>query len=254
MAAGLVLSTFVLVMYGACVKGIGLTSIGSEWGRRTRAWVVKIGAVSASLAKRLGLSISPGSHLRVGVAVVALGIVIVLDVATGLVLAAVIATFARVAQSSTERNRRVEIDRTVFLATNLFVVALAGGNNVHGAVLSVAKYCPGPLGEELRSCAQRLRNGMGLLKALALLRQALPDDARVLVSILMSGERYGAPLSDVLDRLGQQSHIEHGRRAERVAKRLSVQLLFPLAGLTLPSFALLTLAPLLASALGVLAS
>ena len=72
---------------------------------------------------------------------------------------------------------------------------------------------------------------------------------RPLVAALVASERYGAPLSSGLERLAVDVRRERRHRAEEAARRIPVKLLFPLVGCTLPAFALLTVAPLVAGAL-----
>jgi tight adherence protein C len=66
----------------------------------------------------------------------------------------------------------------------------------------------------------------------------------------VASERYGAPLADALVTLAADARADRRRRAEEAARRVPVQLLFPLVLCVLPAFVLLTLAPLLAGALG----
>ena len=72
--------------------------------------------------------------------------------------------------------------------------------------------------------------------------------ARGIVDALSSGERYGHPLGPALERLGDDARATRRRLAEAEARRLPVRLSFPLVCCTLPSFVLLTIAPLLAGA------
>ncbi|HEY4378606.1 MAG TPA: type II secretion system F family protein, partial [Acidimicrobiales bacterium] len=70
-----------------------------------------------------------------------------------------------------------------------------------------------------------------------------------LVRALDASDRYGAPLVPALDRLAGEARIARRRRAEEAARRLPVSLLFPLVCCSLPAFGLLTVVPLLVSAL-----
>ena len=69
------------------------------------------------------------------------------------------------------------------------------------------------------------------------------------MAALVASERYGAPLAAGLDRLAAEVRASRRRRADEVARKVSVKLLFPLVLCILPAFALLTVAPLIASAL-----
>ena len=73
---------------------------------------------------------------------------------------------------------------------------------------------------------------------------------RPLVAALASSDRYGAPLGAGLVRLADDVRLRRRRRAEEAARRVPVQMLFPLVGCSLPAFALLIVAPLIASGLG----
>ena len=65
---------------------------------------------------------------------------------------------------------------------------------------------------------------------------------------LAGSERSGAPLGTALDRLADEVRRDRRRRAVDAARRVPVKLLFPLVSCTLPAFGLLTVAPLIASA------
>jgi tight adherence protein C len=64
----------------------------------------------------------------------------------------------------------------------------------------------------------------------------------------VASERYGAPLGPGLERLAYEVRADRRRRAEEAARKIPVKLLFPLVSCTLPAFGLLTVAPLIASA------
>ena len=72
---------------------------------------------------------------------------------------------------------------------------------------------------------------------------------RPLVAALVAAERYGAAVGARLERLALDARLAHRRRAEEAARRLPVQLLFPLVGCILPAFGLLTVVPLLAASM-----
>ena len=69
-------------------------------------------------------------------------------------------------------------------------------------------------------------------------------------SALAACERYGSPVGPALARLSTEVRAARRRQAEAAARRVPVKLLFPLVGCILPAFALLTVAPLVASAAG----
>jgi tight adherence protein C len=91
--------------------------------------------------------------------------------------------------------------------------------------------------------------GRRLADALAEVPDRLGEPVRPLLASLVAAERYGGPLLDRLVRLADDARADGRRRAEEAARRIPVTLLFPLVFCTLPAFALLTVAPLLAGGL-----
>jgi tight adherence protein C len=90
--------------------------------------------------------------------------------------------------------------------------------------------------------------GRRLADALDDLPTRAGEAVRPLVGALVASERYGAPLVTSLERLADEVRRDRRRRAEEAARKVPVKLLFPLVACTLPAFGLLTVAPLIASA------
>jgi tight adherence protein C len=136
-------------------------------------------------------------------------------------------------------------------------VAVAAGLNVRLTVSAVAARVPlGPLRDELAGVLHAVAGGARLADALDGLPARLesgrgpPDETvRALVAALVDAERYGTPLGPTLDRLAAEARRARQRRAEERARRVPVQLLFPLVTCILPAFGLLTVAPLIAGGL-----
>ncbi len=131
---------------------------------------------------------------------------------------------------------------------DLLRVAVGAGLSVHQSIEVVAACAPEPVGAALRDVRRQVALGMRLGDALEGL-YALGDPARPLVSALIGAARYGSPLSQALDRVVVDARILRRRRAEERARRLPVQLLFPLVMCVLPAFGLLAVVPLLAGSL-----
>jgi len=74
----------------------------------------------------------------------------------------------------------------------------------------------------------------------------LGPQVRPLAEALADSDRAGVPLGPALDLVAADARRERRHRAELIARRLPVQLCFPLVVCVLPSFVLLTVAPLLA--------
>lgn len=133
---------------------------------------------------------------------------------------------------------------------DLLALALGAGLNVPLAVDAVGRRGTGPLAAEMALAAEAARRGQRLADALDDVSARCGDRVRPLMSLLASGERYGVPLGESLDRLAVDVRGARRRQAEEVARRLPVKMLFPLVVCILPAFALLTLGPLLMTSLG----
>lgn len=149
------------------------------------------------------------------------------------------------------RRRRAAVVAAVPDLVDLFAVAIGAGLNVRLAVEAVARRAPaGAVTDELRRVAEAAAAGARLADALEQVPSRLGvDDIRPLVAALVDAERYGSALGPSLDRLAEESRRCRQRRAEEVARRVPVKLLFPLVTCVLPAFGLLTVAPLIAGGL-----
>ena len=207
--------------------------------------VERLGAIVLRLCRRPA---NPQLAQRVGTAAV-----------LALAAAPVLATAAPVAGLAgwcwpTVRARREEQRRLAALAADLpdvvdlFVLAVGAGLTVPLAVATVSRRAGGPLGAELRRVCDDVAVGRRLAEALDDVPVRAGESVRPLVAALVASERYGAPLGSGLERLAGEVRRDRRRKAEEAARRIPVKLLFPLVGCTLPAFALLTVAPLIAGA------
>jgi len=131
---------------------------------------------------------------------------------------------------------------------DLLVLAVGAGLTVRLAVAAVARRSPGPLGAELARALDEADLGRRLADALDDVPGRAGEATRPLVGALIASERYGVPLGAGLERLAHEVRADRRRRAEEAARKVPVKLLFPLVSCTLPAFGLLTVAPLIASA------
>ena len=132
---------------------------------------------------------------------------------------------------------------------DLLVLAVGAGLTVPLALDAVARRGTGALPRELERALVASRQGHRLADALDELPARCGESVRPLTAALVAAERYGAPLVEGLERLAAEVRSARRRRADEAARKVSVKLLFPLVLCILPAFALLTVAPLIASAL-----
>jgi Flp pilus assembly protein TadB len=150
------------------------------------------------------------------------------------------------------RHERRDLDRLADATpevVDLLLLGVDSGLTPRLAVAAVAPLTDGRWGGALGRVVQRVEQGERLAEALAALPSEVGEHARPLVDALLDAEHYGVPLAGALERIGREQAVERRRRAEERARRVPVQLLFPLVFCTLPAFALLTVVPLLAGTL-----
>lgn len=132
----------------------------------------------------------------------------------------------------------------------LMLVAAASGGNVRRVVEVAVSRSEGPAGELLRRALHDVWAGHRLGEALFAILDDLDartaEVIRPVASALVDCDHYGTPLVPTLQRLADDLRIHRQRRAEAKARRVPVRLLLPLVLCVLPSFALLTVAPLFA--------
>ena len=126
-------------------------------------------------------------------------------------------------------------------------MAIGAGLTVHHAVAAVSARSGGLSGAALARVPVRTSRGERLADALDDWAEC-GEPIRPLAAALAAAERYGDPLGPVLDRVTAEARLVRRRRAEESARRLPVQLLFPLVLCVLPAFVLLAVVPLLLAA------
>lgn len=205
------------------------------------AWSIRPAPSRVDRARR---ALATPPPLEVAALVVAATLPLVL-----LPLAALAAWAVPVLRVRRERARRADaVRRSLPEVVDLFHLAIASGLTVPLAVDAVARRLEGPLGDELAVALREVALGRRLGDALDDVPGRAGELVRPLTAALVASDRYGAPLGDALARLAAEVRADRRRRAEEVARKVPVKLLFPLVSCVLPAFGLLTLAPLIAGA------
>jgi tight adherence protein C len=215
-------------------------------------WAVVLPVVEAGgrrLRRLVGRPPEPSADRRAGVAAVvavasALGVSPGVAVPVAASTGAVPAVRARGRRRAREREVRTALPDTV----DLFRLAVGAGLSVHQAVDAVALHAPPPVDATLAEIRRRVELGARLGDALDALDE-LGDPALPLAAALRGAARYGSPLGAALERVSADARVLRRRRAEEDARRLPVQLLFPLVLCVLPAFGLLAVVPLLLASL-----
>lgn len=132
---------------------------------------------------------------------------------------------------------------------DLFRLAAGAGLSVHQLVDVVAPRAPDVFASTLVEVRRRVSLGQRLGDALDVFDQ-LGESVRPLAAALRAAAFDGVALGPALERVATDARLQRRRWAETKARRLPVQLLFPLVLCILPAFGLLAIVPLVASSLG----
>ncbi len=145
------------------------------------------------------------------------------------------------------------MDRRLTLAfpdfIDLLVLTVRAGCTPLQAFETLASSADPLLRDALSAVVQSVAGGARFSDAIAQLVDQLGTIAQPLADALALCDRYGTPLAPILDRLADEARAQRRRNADAAARQLPIRLSFPLVGLTLPSFVLLTIVPLMAGAI-----
>jgi Flp pilus assembly protein TadB len=179
------------------------------------------------------------------------GLLLALAVAPPLAVLPPLATWVRT-RTSAHRARQQRDGLTVAGlpdAVDLLLLGTGAGWSLPVAHPLVARRVPPPLGTALEDADLAAARGRPRADALVDALTPLGDRARALAQVLADHLRYGVALTPALERLSLELRLDRRRRAEVAARRVPVRLLGPLVLCILPSFALLTVVPLLGASL-----
>lgn len=206
-------------------------------------------ALGRLVLRRAGAN-SPETARRAGAVVVATAVSLVIMPVLAPVPALVGWTRPRLAARRRRARREREVEASLPEAVDLLALAVGAGCNVALAVEAAGRRGTGAVADELVRVVDEVRRGRRLADALDAIPARAGEAARPLASALSGCERYGAPVVPTLERLGDEVRRQRQRRAEEAARKVPVLMVFPLVVCILPAFALLTVAPLVAGALG----
>ncbi len=147
------------------------------------------------------------------------------------------------------RTRARMLDRAFPDALELFVLALQAGLLPSQAMVLLQPMVHPVVGDAFDRVCRRVDQGERFADALDALIPALGVRALTFVGTLAMAERTGLPVAPMVEQLADDARHHRRRRVEADARELPVRLAFPLVLCTLPSFALVAIAPLLVGAL-----
>jgi len=131
---------------------------------------------------------------------------------------------------------------------DLLTISVRAGLGFDAALAKVVEKLPGPLTDEFRRALAEVRVGKARRDAL---RDMVPrTDVKPLsafIGAIIQAEQLGVSISKVLQVQSDQLRIERRQRAEEMAAKAPIKMLFPLVGCIFPSLFIVILGPALIS-------
>jgi tight adherence protein C len=131
-------------------------------------------------------------------------------------------------------------------ALDLLTISVRAGLGFDGALGKVVEKLKGPLTDEFRRALAEIRVGKTRREAL---RDIIPrTEVQALtnfIGAIIQAEQLGVSISKVLQVQSEQLRIERRQRAEEMAAKAPIKMLFPLVGCIFPSLFIVILGPAL---------
>jgi tight adherence protein C len=131
-------------------------------------------------------------------------------------------------------------------ALDLLTISVRAGLGFDGALAKVVEKLKGPLSDEFRRALAEIRVGKARRDALRDIvpRTEVPALTNFIGAIIQA-EQLGVSISKVLQVQSEQLRIERRQRAEEMAAKAPIKMLFPLVGCIFPSLFIVILGPAL---------
>ncbi len=211
----------------------------------------------AGVLERLGrwllarwVTVAPHQYRAAGAVVLTLVLgVPILGVTSATVVALLVGAAPLLVHRRRERLDTLRLTGELPETIDLLRVGIDAGLTIAHALDAVIAHSKGALAHELRRVRQEQAAGLSLDQALDRLVMRTHPQVEPLARALLSANQFGTSTSAALAQLAGDARTQQKRRAEEIARKVPVKMLFPLITCTLPAFGLLTIAPLLVTSL-----
>jgi tight adherence protein C len=151
--------------------------------------------------------------------------------------------------------RQHKIVRMLPDSLDLLTVSVRAGLGFDASLAKVIEKVPGPLSEEFRRALAEVRLGRNRREALRdIVTRTDVGPLSTFLGAIIQAEQLGVAISRVLEVQSEQLRIERRQRAEEMAAKAPIKMLFPLVGCIFPSIFIVILGPALLSILNTLGS
>jgi tight adherence protein C len=141
-------------------------------------------------------------------------------------------------------NRTEQVRRELPDALDLLTISVEAGLAFDAGLSQVARNTTGPLAEEFFRVLQEMQIGLGRAEAMRSLgeRTDVPE-LRSFVTSMVQADAFGIPIAQVLRVQARELRIKRTQRAEELAQKVPVKILFPLIFCILPALFVVIIGP-----------
>ncbi len=141
-------------------------------------------------------------------------------------------------------NRTERMRRDLADSMDMLTISVEAGLAFDAAVAQVARNTEGPLAEEFFRVLQEMQIGKGRSEALRGLgeRSNVPE-LRTFTAAMVQADAFGIPIAQVLRVQAKEMRVKRRQRAEELAQKVPVKILFPLIFCILPCLFVVILGP-----------
>lgn len=146
-------------------------------------------------------------------------------------------------------NRSDQIRRDLPDSMDLLTISVEAGLPFDSALSQVARNTRGPLADELFRVLQEMQIGLGRIDALrAVAERTNVAELRGFVTAMVQADQFGIPVASVLRVQARELRVKRSQRAEELAQKVPVKILFPLIFCILPALFIVVMGPAAISA------
>jgi tight adherence protein C len=146
--------------------------------------------------------------------------------------------------NSRAKERQNQIERDLPDILDQTVIALESGLSFEAALARISENGTGPLSEEFKRTLQDMRLGMsrrGAYQALA--DRTTVEDVKRFCKQVVQAEEFGVSMATVVRNRAKDMRVKRRYRAEEMAQKIPVKIIFPLAVCFMPVLFILVLYP-----------
>ena len=146
--------------------------------------------------------------------------------------------------NSRAQERQQEIERELPDLLDQVIIAIESGMSFEGALARVGERGSGPLAEEFVRTLQDMRLGLSRRVAYHALadRTSIPDLKRFCKQVIQA-EEFGVSTATLVRNLAKEMRVKRRYRAEEIAQKLPVKMIFPLVSCFFPVLFVVILFP-----------